>query len=189
MKVVVGLGNPGEKYNGTRHNIGFAVLDELARRGGGTKVGKFEGQLLQMTLGGQPAILLWPLTMMNLSGRSVGSVTKFYKVELSDILVVCDDLALPLGKIRFRAKGSAGGQKGLADILRVLESEAVARLRVGIDATPEGWDTADYVLSRFKSDEKSVVETAVSRAADGVVDWITSGIEHCMNRYNSSQGN
>jgi PTH1 family peptidyl-tRNA hydrolase len=189
MKVVVGLGHPGEKYNGTRHNIGFAVLDELARRNGGTKVGKFEGQLLQITSGGQQAILLWPLTMMNLSGRSVGAVTKFYKVELSDILVVCDDLSLPLGKIRFRAKGSAGGQKGLADILRVLGSEAVARLRVGIDATPEGWDTADYVLSRFKSDEKSVVETAVCRAADGVVDWITSGIEHCMNRYNSSQGN
>ena len=103
--------------------------------------------------------------------------------------MICDDLALPLGKLRFRSKGSAGGQKGLADILRVLGSEEVARLRIGIDPTPEGWDTADYVLSRFRKDETVVVDNAVKRAADGAVDWANSGIDYCMNRYNSSQGN
>lgn len=189
MKLIVGLGNPGDKYKGTRHNIGFDVLDELSNRTTGSKVAKFEGQLIQTTLGGQTAILLWPLTMMNLSGRSVGAVSKFYKIEPADILVICDDLALPLGKLRFRGKGSAGGQKGLADILRVLGNDELARLRIGIDATPAGWDTADYVLSRFKKDEVCIVDNAVKRAADGVIDWATSGIDYCMNRYNSSQGN
>jgi PTH1 family peptidyl-tRNA hydrolase len=189
MKLVVGLGNPGEKYKNTRHNIGFEVLDELSKRTAGSKMAKFEGQLMQTTLGSEAALLLWPLTMMNLSGRAVGAVSKFYKIEPSDILVVCDDLALPLGKLRFRGKGSAGGQKGLADILRILGSEELARLRIGIDATPEGWDTADYVLSRFKKDEALIVDSAVKRAADGVIDWATSGVEYCMNRYNSSQGN
>jgi peptidyl-tRNA hydrolase, PTH1 family len=189
MKLVVGLGNPGEKYKNTRHNIGFEVLDELSKRTAGSKMAKFEGQLMQTTLGSEAALLLWPLTMMNLSGRSVGAVSKFYKIEPSDILVVCDDLALPLGKLRFRGKGSAGGQKGLADILRILGSEELARLRIGIDATPEGWDTADYVLSRFKKDEALIVDNAVKRAADGVIDWAASGVEYCMNRYNSSQGN
>lgn len=189
MKLIVGLGNPGEKYNNTRHNIGFDVLEELSKRTSGSKMAKFEGQLQQTMLGGQTTLLLWPLTMMNLSGRAVGAVSKFYKIEPADILVICDDLALPLGKLRFRSKGSAGGQKGLADILRVLSSENVARLRVGIDATPEGWDTADYVLSRFKKDEMIVVDSAVKRAADGAIDWASSGIDYCMNRYNSSQGN
>jgi len=189
MKLIVGLGNPGEKYKATRHNIGFEVVDTLAMRVTGTKVAKFEGQLMQTSLGGQAVNLFWPLTMMNLSGRAVGAVAKFFKIDPADILVICDDLALPLGKLRFRSKGSAGGQKGLADILRVLGSEDVARLRIGIDATPDGWDTADYVLSRFKKDEMLVVDNAVKRAVDGVIDWTTSGTEYCMNRYNSSQGN
>lgn len=189
MKLIVGLGNPGEKYNNTRHNIGFEVLDELSRRTSGSKMAKFEGQLQQTSLGNQAVMLLWPLTMMNLSGRAVGAVSKFYKIAPTDVLVICDDLALPLGKLRFRSKGSAGGQKGLADILRVLGSEEVARLRIGIDPTPEGWDTADYVLSRFREDETVVVDNAVKRAADGAVDWANSGIDYCMNRYNSSQGN
>ncbi len=189
MKLVVGLGNPGEKYKETRHNIGFDVLDEIARRTSGSKMAKFESQLFQTSIHGQTTLLVWPLTMMNLSGRAVGAVSKFYKVELADVLVVCDDLALPLGKLRFRKRGSAGGQKGLADILRVLGDDGVARLRIGIDATPEGWDTADYVLSRFKSDEKSVVDKAVHRSVDGIFDWVQFGIDHCMNRYNSSQEN
>ena len=189
MKLVVGLGNPGEKYENTRHNIGFDVLNAIARRSSGSKMAKFEGQLMQTMIGGEAVSLLWPLTMMNLSGRSVGAVVKFYKIALADVLVICDDLALPLGKLRFRSRGSAGGQKGLVDILRVLGQEDVARLRIGIDATPPGWDTADFVLSRFKKDEVVVVDKAVGRAVDGVFDWVSYGVDHCMNRYNSSQDN
>jgi len=185
VKLIVGLGNPGRKYEGTRHNMGYAVLAELAKKFGttGTK-SKFEGEVVEAVLGSQRALLLGPMTYMNLSGRSVRAAVGFYKLALEDLLVICDDLNLPLGKVRFRAQGSAGGQKGLADIIRQLGSDSFARLRIGIDRPPDDRNWADYVLRKFSKAEMPAVEEAVWRAVDGAADWACQGIETCMNRYN-----
>ena len=185
MKLVVGLGNPERKYHGTRHNVGFLVLAELARRfGSGRPKAKFHGEVVEAELGGEKALLLSPLTYMNRSGTSVQEAWSFYKLTGEQLLVVCDDLNLPLAKLRFRAQGSSGGQKGLADIIRRLGSEEFSRLRIGIGSPMEDWDSADYVLSKFNKKETIEIEEAVCRAADAVDVWAREGIENCMNRYN-----
>ena len=186
QKIVVGLGNPGAKYDGTRHNIGFEVLNRLSQsHAAGALRGKFEGQLTSFTVGSTNLILLWPLTYMNVSGRSVKAATSFYKVDVSrDVLVVCDDLSLPTGKLRLRAKGSAGGQKGLNDILRCLGTQEVARLRIGIDSPPPQWETADYVLGRFTKEEQPIIAAAIQQACEAILDWCVDDIAYCMNRFN-----
>ncbi len=185
MKLVVGLGNPGRKYEHTRHNVGYAVVAELARLGSGTHPRqRFRGEVIEADLGGVRALLLCPTTYMNRSGQSVAEARDFYKLPLENMLVICDDLNLPLGKLRFRASGSSGGHKGLEDIIRWLGSEGFARLRIGIGQVPEGWDAADYVLARFAESEKACIEQSIARAAGAVVDWACRGIEYCMNRYN-----
>jgi len=185
MKLVVGLGNPGRRYQGTRHNVGFAVLAELGRRHGtsGPKT-SFQGEVVEATLGGARVLLLCPHTFMNNSGSSVLAARDFYKLENSDLLIVCDDFSLPAGKLRLRSKGSAGGQKGLEDIIRVLGGDLVSRLRLGIGPLPAGWDAAAFVLSKFTKEESAVVDPAVVSAADAAADWIAKGIEYCMNTYN-----
>ena len=185
-KIVVGLGNPGAKYEGTRHNVGFDVLNHLCRiRGAPAPRAKFEGQIASIVVDAINLIVVWPLTYMNVSGRCVKAVTSFYKIDAQqDLLVVCDDLSLPTGKLRMRAKGSAGGQKGLNDILRVMGSQEIARLRIGIDATPPHWETADYVLGRFSKDEKPLIDDAVAKASTAIVDWCTHDVAYCMNRIN-----
>ena len=186
MKLIVGLGNPGGKYTETRHNVGFKVLGELARRyGGGTPRAKFEAEAVDANIEGQRAVLLCPLTYMNRSGRSVRLAAEFYKTETPEILIVCDDFNLPLAKLRVRIKGSAGGQKGLNDIIQNLGTEEVARLRIGIGQPPENWDVADYVLSKFKKDEKQEIEQVIVRAADAVRVWACDGIDACMNEFNA----
>jgi PTH1 family peptidyl-tRNA hydrolase len=185
MKLIVGLGNPGRKYQGTRHNVGFAVLAELARRyATGRPRSKFHGDVVEANLDGQKALLLSPVTYMNNSGASVLAARDFFKLPEQDLLVICDDLNLPLAKLRFRPGGSSGGQKGLADIIRRLGTEEVPRLRVGIGAPPEAWDATDYVLAKFTQDEMPEIEQAVHRAADAVALWTREGIERCMNQYN-----
>ena len=185
MKLVVGLGNPGRKYRDTRHNIGFAVLAQLAGRFGGSRPrSKFHAEVVEADLKGQRALLLSPVTYMNKSGISVLEAKNFYKIPDVDLLIVCDDISLPVAKLRFRAKGSSGGQKGLQDIVRRLGTEDVSRLRIGIGPPPEGWDWADYVLSKFAKQEIPEVEEAVRSAADAVVDWAHQGVDFCMNQYN-----
>ena len=185
MKLVIGLGNPGRRYESTRHNVGFAVLAELARRcGNGPAKSKFHGSVMEASLGGVPALLLTPGTYMNLSGTSVQAAQGFYKLACSDLLVLCDDLNLPLAKLRIRAAGSAGGQKGLEDIIRCLGTDEIPRLRVGIGSAPDGWSWIDFVLSKFTEADIPLIEEAVQRAADAVVVWAQAGIEQCMNRYN-----
>lgn len=185
MKLIVGLGNPGRRYEGTRHNVGFAVLAELARRfATGRPKSRFHGETVDANLDGQSALLLSPLTYMNRCGLSVEAARSYYEIPDEDLLVICDDLNLPLGKLRFRAKGSSGGQKGLEDIVRRLGTEGFPRLRIGIGSPEEDEDWADYVLRKFSPEEAPEMEEAVCRAADAVADWAREGIEPCMNQYN-----
>jgi peptidyl-tRNA hydrolase, PTH1 family len=185
MKLVVGLGNPGRKYQQTRHNVGFEVLAKVAlRHSAGPVTCRFEGEMVDYVSPAGKVLLLCPSTYMNRSGQSVGAALDFYKLPLSDLLVVCDDFSLPLGRLRFRAKGSAGGQKGLADIIRRVGSDQFARLRIGIGTPPPSWDPADYVLGRFTAEERAVMDEAVRRAACGVDDWVGQGTAYCMNQYN-----
>ena len=186
LKVVVGLGNPGPKYKDTRHNIGFEVVEEFARRQTAEAArSKFEGEISHCQVGNTKLVLVRPQTYMNLSGRCVSAVAKFYKIDPEqDLIIVCDDISLPLGKIRIRQKGSAGGQKGLKHIQQSLGTEAIARLRIGIDLPPPQWDAADYVLGRFRADERECVTQAVESACEAIVDWCQYDIDHCMNRFN-----
>jgi PTH1 family peptidyl-tRNA hydrolase len=186
MKVVVGLGNPGPKYQGTRHNIGYAVIDYLAAGPGvGSFRSRFEAQVANMPEGDEQILLVKPETFMNLSGRAVRQVMDFFKLEIKDLLIVCDDIALPVGKLRVRAKGSDGGQKGLRNIQEQLGTADYARLRIGVGSPSEHEDAADYVLSRFASGERAVIEDAIALAARGVLFWIRKGTEACMNQVNA----
>jgi PTH1 family peptidyl-tRNA hydrolase len=186
MKVVVGLGNPGSRYQGTRHNVGFDVLDRLASAPGASPFqSRFQGQVADLFEGGEKLLLVKPETFMNLSGRCVRQVMDFYQVPVSDLLVICDDIALPLGRLRARARGTHGGHNGLRDIQAHLGSTDYARLRVGIGDPGEG-DAADHVLSRFRPVERPVIEDALLRALQAVCVWVEQGIEVCMNRFNAA---
>jgi len=185
MKLVVGLGNPGQKYAGTRHNVGFDVVAELVRRhgqGGGKEA--FFGQLDDISLATQRVLLLRPQTFMNVSGKSVLAVRDFYKLSDEDLLVVTDDFNLPLGQLRARRGGSAGGHNGLEDVIRVLGHNQVARLRIGVGAPPGAAEVVDYVLGRFTAQEKQEIELAIAKAADAVETWVSQGIAECMNQFN-----
>jgi len=187
-KLVVGLGNPGAKYEHTRHNIGFDCLHRLhASMGPITAQSKFESQIVKGTLGSHDVVLAWPMTYMNCSGRAVAQIARFYKIPTDFILVVCDDLSLPLGKLRLRKSGSSGGQKGLDDVLKALGTQDVPRLRIGIDATPENRETADYVLSKFSKKEREVVDESLQRALDAIQCWLNDGIQQAMNRFNATK--
>ena len=187
MKLVVGLGNPGSSYEGTRHNIGYEVLAELGMR---WRVGRprlrFEALLSEVNYEGQKVLLAAPQTFMNLSGRSVQQIAKFYQISLEDVLVICDDMNLKLGQLRLRASGSAGGQKGLLSILQVFGSEAIPRLRIGVGRPPGQMDAATYVLMKFRKDEHTEVDASVRSAASGVELWIREGISAAMNVVNAS---
>ena len=185
MKLVVGLGNPGKQYALTRHNVGFECLAELARKHGTSKPkAAFQGEVVDADLSGVRTLLLAPHTFMNRSGSSVAKALEFYKLPHTDLLVVCDDFHLPVATLRCRAKGTSGGQKGLADIIRCLGTEEFARLRIGIGEPPPNRDPADYVLGRFSKEERKELEPTIWRAADAVTVWAREGIENCMNKYN-----
>jgi PTH1 family peptidyl-tRNA hydrolase len=185
MKLIVGLGNPGRKYEQTRHNVGFIVAEKVAvlTSAGAAKV-KFEGEITETSIGGEKVAILCPHTFMNASGQSVRKAFDFYKLELSDLLVLCDDLNLASGRLRIRPSGSAGGQNGIKDIIRHLGSEAFPRLRVGIGRPPEGWTVTDYVLGKFSKAEHEKFESATTRAAHAVIDFVTDGVDRVMSRYN-----
>jgi PTH1 family peptidyl-tRNA hydrolase len=185
MKLIVGLGNPGRKYEKTRHNVGFEVLDLLVQRNPiDAAKEKFNGRIADGLIAGEKVLLLWPLTLMNLSGQSVGPAAEFYQLPLADVLVVCDDFNLPLGKLRFRKQGSAGGQRGLDDIIRRLGSPEVPRLRIGIGPVPPNWDAADFVLGRFNRSDQAVIEETEAIAAEAVECWVKEGIDAGMSRFN-----
>ena len=184
-KLIVGLGNPGTKYKSTRHNVGFEVVAQLARDWqAGSVRNKFKGEVVDVRIREQQVCLLCPETFMNRSGSSVKAAVDFYKLHSDQLLIICDDFALDLARLRFRPKGSSGGQKGLSDIIRCVGTDQLSRLRVGIGAPPENWAVADYVLSKFRKDEQDEIELAIHRAAGAAADWISEGTEFCMNKYN-----
>ena len=185
MKLVIGLGNPGSEYAGTRHNVGFDVIAELARRHGvGQPQQKYQAEQLDILIHGEKVALVSPLTYMNRSGESVWQFVRFYKPENDQIVVICDDLNLPTGRLRWRPSGSAGGQNGLKDIIGRLGHQDFPRLRVGIGRPTGKKDVTSWVLGRFKPEEKEDVEHAVLRAADSVEYWINHGIEQTMTMFN-----
>jgi len=189
MKLIVGLGNPGAKYRMTRHNVGYMVLRELAEKFSGGQVvrpqSKFRGDLLDIREpGGENFLLLAPTTYMNRSGLSVGEAIGFYKLSSENVLVVCDDLNLPFSRLRLRSEGGSGGQKGLADIIRVLGTEKIPRLRIGIGSPPGQMDAADYVLMNFTEKELTDLKITIKQAADAALCWLNKGISEAMNLYN-----
>jgi len=186
MKIIVGLGNPGLEYARTRHNVGFMTLDRLARRHGLTGGrSRFQGLAVDGAIGSERCLLLQPMTYMNRSGRSVRAAVDFYKVEpATDLLIVVDDVALPCGRIRLRAGGSAGGHNGLIDIARALGGDPYPRLRIGVDP-PGRIPQVDYVLGKFRPDQWDLVDPAIDRACDAIECWLTQGIDQAMTKYNS----
>lgn len=188
MRVVVGLGNPGRQYHGTRHNVGFAVVDALAASpSAGPFQSRFSAQIAEVFEGEQKVLLVKPETFMNLSGRCVRQVMDFYQLPVADLFVVCDDVNLPLGKLRVRSKGTHGGHNGLRDIQNHLGTTEYARLRIGVGAAGEG-ELVDHVLGKFRPSERPLIEDALSLAVQACAVWIQQGVEVCMNRYNAATG-
>ena len=201
MKLVVGLGNPGSAYVGTRHNIGFEVVDGLAERlGWVASVGsfdrlaktKFDGLAMDgvvSTVAGtdERLLLLKPMTYMNLSGQAVAAAMAFHKLAPADLVVVLDDLALPCGAIRLRAGGSSGGHNGLKDIQRVLGTDQYPRLRLGIDPTPPRQAGKDYVLGKFTPEQRDRLIPALARSAGAIVTWVDKGIGPAMSQFNGNE--
>ncbi|MEZ6047468.1 MAG: aminoacyl-tRNA hydrolase [Planctomycetaceae bacterium] len=187
MKVIIGLGNPGKKYEATRHNIGFEVIDEIARRGGQDRVQlKFDAELIDTTLGSEKLLLVKPLTYMNLSGRSVRQIVDFYKLQLDDLLVICDDLNLDTGRLRLRGKGSSGGQKGIQNIIDQFGGRnEFARLRIGIGRPSGNLSVTDFVLKKFNKSEQEIMDVSVQLAADAAEYWTRNDLLSTMNKYNS----
>lgn len=197
MKLVVGLGNPGREYSQTRHNVGYLVLAELATRWSGDKSSggksggerpksRFHADTLDVVIAGERALLLCPTTYMNRSGLAVGEAVAFYKLSPCDVLVICDDMDLPFGKLRFRERGSSGGQKGLRDVLRVMGTEDVSRLRIGIGRPPDRMDAADHVLTAFTESERATLPQLFFEAVRAVELWTTQGATTAMNQTNRS---
>lgn len=187
MKLVVGLGNPGSRYLGTRHNVGFEVVDQLVARHALRP--ETWRQLAEVADWRRPegrVLLVKPTTFMNLSGEAVAALMAFYKVELTSVLIVCDDVNLPVGRLRARPEGSEGGNNGLRSVAASLGTQGYARLRIGAGRGDPRRDLADHVLSRFSPEERGSVEVAVDRAADAVEVWITEGIARVMNVFNRS---
>lgn len=187
MKLIAGLGNPGSKYVGTRHNVGFEVLAELAGRfDAGRPKAKFNAELAEIRIGSEKVVLLSPLTYMNRSGQSIGAAMDFYRCKLADLLVICDDLNLDLARLRFRPGGSAGGQNGLKDIIQRLGTQDFNRLRIGVGRPPAGRDAADFVLGKFTTDEQPTIQAGCHRAAVAVETWVCEGLSAAMNVFNAA---
>ena len=185
MKLIVGLGNPGAKYAGTRHNVGFETLDLLARRHGLEWAAAPKGaEALVANWRMRGAILAKPLTFMNLSGAAVMPLLQFYKIELDDLLVIVDEVQLETGRLRVRPSGSAGGHNGLKSIIGSLGTQGFPRLRIGVGRGDMRRDLADHVLARFDAEERPVIDDAVARAADATELFIAEGSSGAMNRYN-----
>ena len=186
MYIIAGLGNPGDKYHGTRHNIGFYCIDLLAEAYS-IKIKKIKHKAVygEGTIGGEKVILAKPQTYMNLSGESILDMKNYYKVDNDRIIIIYDDIDLPSGVLRVRPSGSAGTHNGMKSIIYQLQTEDFPRVRIGVGRPPEGWDLANYVLSRFHDKEEiDNVKDACDRAVKAVEEIIVNGVTHAMSRYN-----
>lgn len=185
MRLIVGLGNPGRDYRNSRHNIGFMLIDELAKQ---LKAPVFTVQLKSLVtsvdIGGKKIILAKPQTFMNLSGKAVASLIRYYKIPFQDFIVASDDLDLPIGTIRIRPLGGAGGQKGLSSIIENLGTKDFQRLRLGIGQPPGHMDAADYVLQDFDKNERTIIDQTLSLAAEAVLLFSETGLNAAMTKYN-----
>ena len=184
--LVVFLGNPGVRYNGTRHNVGFMTADMIERTKN-VQINrlKYKALTAQCTLGGQQVLLMKPQTFMNLSGEAVQPAAQFYKIPPEHILVVSDDVSMPTGKLRVRTKGSAGGHNGLKNIIAHLGTDKFPRIKIGVGAPPHPeYDMADWVLGSFKNQDADLIQEAVARAASAIEVYIAEGPERAMNQYN-----
>lgn len=185
MKLIVGLGNPGTKYERTRHNIGFEVIDELAKRFSSPLTeSKFKGLYTIIRYSSEKVILLKPMTYMNLSGESIRAVVDYYDIDPEHILVIYDDLDLPVGKIRLRQKGSAGGHNGIKSTIAHLGTQNFNRIRIGIDRPTNGMSVPDYVLGKFTKEEWETMGDVIQRCADACEEWMEKPFLQVMNRYN-----
>ncbi len=186
MHIIVGLGNPGKDYTGTRHNIGFEVIDKLAETENISVIEKKHKAIIgKGYIGGQKVVLVKPQTYMNLSGESVREVVDYYKVdETEELIVISDDISLEPGQLRIRKKGSAGGHNGLKNIIAHLGHDEFQRVKMGVGEKPKGYDLADYVLGHFSGDEKKIMEQATKEAADAIRMMMTEGADAAMNQYN-----
>lgn len=186
MHIIVGLGNPGREYENTRHNVGFSVLDDLARKNN-ISVGRLRFKALcgEGFIGGKRVLLLKPQTYMNLSGESVLDAVHFYKADADHLIVIVDDVDLPLGRIRIRPSGSDGGHNGIKSIIGLLGTERFARIRVGI-GHPK-YDMVDYVLGSFSGDESRIINEMINLSSDAAAYLVENGVGEAMNRYNSYQ--
>jgi len=186
MRNVVGLGNPGREYTHTRHNIGFLVIDEFAKRHKIrlTANKSFKALIGKGVLDDEQIMLIKPMTYMNNSGISVRNIINYTRESFDKLLVVCDDLHLPLGKIRVRGEGSGGGHKGLNSLMANLDTQAFSRIRIGLGQPVGSKTNTEFVLEKFTAEEKEVVELAITRATDVVACWIDHGINRCMNQFN-----
>ncbi|WP_019585482.1 aminoacyl-tRNA hydrolase [Deinococcus apachensis] len=189
MNLVVGLGNPGAQYARTRHNVGWLVVDEVARRWGAIWRKDKDAEVAEVRVGAAPGarvLLVKPQTFMNTSGKAVGPLVAFYKLEPDGLLVVQDDLDSPFGLLKFRLGGRHGGQNGVRDLIRVLGTEKFPRLKVGISRPPAGWDPADWVLSKWREEEAGTLAELVRLGADAVEVWATQGLAEGQARFNGT---
>ena len=185
MKFIVGLGNPGSPYQGTRHNVGVEVIDQLAERCRLTfEPSPAEAVVARERCLGTGLMLVKPLTFMNLSGHAVSSLVRYFRVDLDDVLIVSDDVNLPLGRLRVRMGGSAGGHNGLRSVIDELGTDQIARLRLGVGRGDGRLDLADHVLAKFEDAEQETVRSAITRGADAVERFVSDGIVTMMNRFN-----
>ena len=188
MKLIIGLGNPGSEYENTRHNMGFMSIDRFVTKNNiNLKLEpKFQGILGSCVLNGEKAILLKPTTYMNLSGESVIKVMNFYKIDSNDILVICDDLDSRFGRIRLRAKGSAGGHNGLKNIYAHIGTEDFKRIKIGIDRPQEHFSVVDWVLKKFSKEELNALDPVFDKVSDAITDFITTdNFEKIASKYSS----
>ncbi len=185
MKIIVGLGNYGREYNNTRHNIGFEVIDKLSFDNNiKIEKKKFNGLIGEGIINNEKCILVKPQTYMNLSGECVKRVVDFYKADLSDLIIIYDDIALDVGKLRIRKQGSSGGQKGIQNIITLLGTSDIQRLRVGVGTKPPQMKLSDYVLSRFLKEEEEELIKGISMATSALEDFTSLEIEKLMSKYN-----
>ena len=188
MKMIVGLGNPGQEYSATRHNVGFMAADALADHWQAPAWrDRFDAWVTEVRLGAETVYLMKPQTYMNLSGTAVNALLRFYKMDISDVIVIYDDLDLSVGRLRLRAKGGSGGHRGIESLLVHLGKDEFARVRIGIGRPPAGWETAAYVLSRFTAEEAPLVQDAVKQAAEAAESIIRHGLLKAMNLFNTEE--